>query len=60
MDTQQKIISVTLLLFSRGDHRFCHSKDINMFCSDNTFTDPTDNVEKFLCRCRPDMEFDTM
>ena len=51
---------VTFLPFSRGDHRFCHTKDINMFCSDNTFTDPTDNVEKYLCGCRPDMEFDTM
>ena len=30
-----------------------------MFCSGQTMIDPTDNVEKFLCQCRPDMKFDT-
>ena len=30
-----------------------------MYCSGQTMTDPTDNVEKFLCQCRPDMKFDT-
>ena len=30
-----------------------------MYCSGNTMLDPTDNVEKYLCQCRPDMKFDT-
>ena len=30
-----------------------------MYCSGQTMIDPTDNVEKFLCQCRPDMKFDT-
>ena len=30
-----------------------------MYCSGETKMDPTDNVWKFLCQCRPDMKFDT-
>ena len=30
-----------------------------MFCSGETMFDPKDFTWKFLCQCRPDMEFDT-
>jgi len=43
----------------RGDHNHCLSKDINMYCGEKKVQDPSDGLEKHLCQCRKDMEFDT-
>jgi len=42
-----------------GDHPFCLSKDINMFCSTETKQDPKEQKIRNLCQCRKDMKFDT-
>jgi len=42
-----------------GDHKHCLTKDINMFCGVKKLFDPTDGIEKNVCECRKDMEFDT-
>jgi len=43
----------------QGDNQHCLTKDINMYCSDKTLFDPTDGIQKHVCQCRKDMEFDT-
>jgi len=43
----------------RADHSFCLTKDINMFCGEETLVDPSDRIEKNVCQCRQDMKFDT-
>ena len=42
----------------RADNSFCLKKDINMFCGEETLIDPSDGIEKNVCQCRKDMEFD--
>jgi len=42
-----------------GDHQHCLTKDINMYCSEKTLFDPTDGIQKHVCQCRKDMDFDT-
>ena len=42
-----------------GDHQFCQTKDINMFCGAKTMFDPRERFQKNLCECRHDMDFDT-
>ena len=56
---RKKNFKKTQALNRIGDHGHCHSKDINMFCSEETMLDPRDNIAKNLCRCRKDMQFDT-
>lgn len=42
-----------------ADHPFCLSRDINMYCSDETKWDKKENKTRNLCQCRKDMRFDT-
>ena len=51
--------SETCLSARARDHRHCFTKDINMVCSQNTRMDPVAGVERNLCQCRKDMEFDS-
>jgi len=43
---------------SAGDHSFCSTKDLNMFCSTKTILDPSQNKSRNFCECRKDMKFD--
>merc|ERR1719228_2011982 len=38
-----------------GRHSFCQTKDMNMFCSQDTIHDPSQNKERNHCICRKDM-----
>lgn len=43
-----------------GQNNFCLGKDMNMFCSDKMMYDPAPafNIERTVCECRKEMEFD--
>jgi len=41
-----------------GNHNFCLSKDINMFCSENTMPGPWTSTQEEVCGCRKEMKFD--